>query len=59
MNGLDELGVAGIFFEFLAEPGYVDIDGACSGHRVVAPDGVEEIIAGMHFAAFLDQRVPQ
>ena len=41
----DELRVVGVGFEFLPEPGDVDIDGAGRGHRVVAPDFVQQFVA--------------
>jgi hypothetical protein len=36
--GLQHLGVGWIFFDFLAQPADMDIDGACISHIIVVPD---------------------
>ena len=37
-DGLDQLGGAGVFLDFFAEPAYMDINSACIANVVVTPD---------------------
>ena len=45
VHGEDVLRVLGVLLDLLPQPGHVDVDGPCVGHRVVAPDVVEQLIA--------------
>ena len=44
-DGLDEVGVCGVFFEFLAQPAYVYVDCSCVTNVVVAPYVLEQLVA--------------
>ena len=55
MDGLDKLRVTRIFFKFLPQPCNVNIDRSRRRHRVVTPNCIEKIVAGMHDAAIFDQ----
>src|SRR5262245_773539 len=59
VDGLDVLGMFGVCFEFLAEPGDVDVDGAGRGHCVVTPNVVEQLVARMDRAAVFDQKLQE
>ena len=54
-DGVDPLRVFGVVFEFLAEPGDVDVDGPGAGGYVVFPDALEELFAADGGAAVLDE----
>src|SRR5262249_24381253 len=55
VQGENELRVARIRLDLLAQPGDVDVDGARGRHRVVAPRLVEQLLAGDRGAAVLDE----
>ena len=54
-DGEDVFGGLGFLFEFLAEPGDVDVDGAGGDEGLVAPDLGEEPFAGEDLAAVIDE----
>src|SRR5205823_4885580 len=54
-DGQNNLRIFGIFFQFLAQPGYVNIHGARGGHRFVTPNFLQQFIARNSRAAMLDQ----
>ena len=58
VNGLDKPGIFRIRFELLPQPRDMNVDRARRRHRVVAPNFVEQLIAGDDFTATPDQ-VPQ
>ena len=59
VDGEDVLRVPRNRLDFLAQPGDVDVDGARRRHRVVAPDLVEQLLAGQRRAAVLDEVAQQ
>ncbi len=40
-DGLDQVGIGGVFLYFFAEPAYMDIDGTRITNVIVAPDIVQ------------------
>ena len=55
----DELRVSRGGLDLLAQPRDVDVDGPRRRHRVVAPDLVEQFLAGERRAAVLDEVAQQ
>ena len=55
----DVLRVAGVGLDFLPQPGDVYVDRARRRHRVVAPDFVEQFVAGQRRLAMLDEVLEQ
>ena len=40
-DGLNQVGIGGVFLYFFAEPAYMDIDGTRIANVIVAPDIVQ------------------
>ena len=55
MHSLNVLRSPGICFELLPQPCDVNIHGACRRCGVVAPDGVEELVAGVDGTLIFDE----
>src|SRR5437867_1839524 len=59
MDGLNKFRMPRVFFELLPKPSDMDVDCACRGHGVIAPDGVEQDVARMDDSAVLDQELEE
>src|SRR6188768_1470894 len=55
----DELRMPRVGFDLLPQPGDVHVDRARGGHRVIAPDFVEELVARERGAAVFDEVLEQ
>ena len=56
---MDEGRVLGIRFDFVAQGGDEPVNAAVAGKTVVAPDGVEDLVAGEGFACFFQEQLQQ
>ena len=59
MNRLNKLRMARVFFEFLPQPRNVNINRSRRRHRIVAPNCIEKVVAGVNNAAIFDQILQQ
>src|ERR1700730_3267015 len=50
-HGLDQAGVGRVFFQLLAQPAHMDIDGARISRVVITPYVVEQLVAGQNRAS--------
>src|ERR1017187_5882864 len=58
-NGADQARIGGVRLDFLAETQNVDVHGAISDGAIMAPDGIQELLAAVYDAWAAHQKIQQ